>query len=82
MTLAALIVPPERFDEVVAVVNAHGEVAHNYARDHKFNMWFVIATETAEEINRVIASIEQQTALQVFNFPKEKEFFIGLRLGA
>lgn len=80
VTLAALVVPLERFDEVANLVNAHEEVAHNYARNHKLNMWFVIATETPEAIDTVIARIEKETGLQVFNFPKEKEFFIGLRL--
>ncbi len=82
VTLAALIVPEERFDEVAERVNAHPEVAHNYARDHELNMWFVIATETPGQIDEVIAGIEAETGLQVFNFPKEKEFFIGLRLEA
>ena len=48
LTLAALAAPPERFDEVTALVNAHPEVAHNYERDHELNMWFVFATERPE----------------------------------
>lgn len=44
--LAALAVPEERFDEVTALVNALPEVAHNYRREHRLNMWFVLATET------------------------------------
>jgi len=80
VTLAALSVPVERFDEVADLVNAHAEVAHNYARDHNLNMWFVIAVETADDIARVIAEIEQETGLTVYNCPKEKEYFIGLRL--
>ena len=48
--LCAMSVPAERFEEVARIVNAHPEVAHNYERVHKFNMWFVLATETADEI--------------------------------
>ena len=44
--LCAMAVPQERFDEVVTMVNAHREVAHNYERSHHLNMWFVLATET------------------------------------
>jgi len=80
VTLAALSVPDERFDEVTELVNAHKEVAHNYAREHELNMWFVIAVETADGIESVIAKIENETGLKVYNCPKEKEFFIGLRL--
>lgn len=80
VTLAALAVPPERYDEVADMVNAHAEVAHNYARTHAFNMWFVIASETAERIVQVIGEIEQETGLEVLNLPKLEEFFIGLKV--
>ncbi|MBX6366892.1 MAG: AsnC family transcriptional regulator, partial [Rhodospirillales bacterium] len=43
VTLAAMAVPRERFEEVAALVNAHPEVAHNYERDDALNMWFVVA---------------------------------------
>jgi len=79
VTLAALKVPAERFDEVSELVNQHAEVAHNYERSHTLNMWFVIATEKLSEINETIERIEAQTGLQVYNFPKQKEYFIGLR---
>lgn len=80
VTLAALSVPENRFDEVNSLVNAHPQVAHNYARSHKLNMWFVVATETPQEIDQVIAKIENETGLKVYNCPKEAEYFIGLRL--
>lgn len=79
LTLAAMAVPEERFDAVAEAVNAHPEVAHNYRRDHALNMWFVLATERPEEIARVIARIEVDTGLQVYNMPKIEEFFVGLR---
>ncbi|PRX38065.1 DNA-binding transcriptional regulator, Lrp family [Meinhardsimonia xiamenensis] len=80
--LCAMAVPPERFDEVMIQVNAQPEVAHNYERDHRLNMWFVLATETREEIDTVADRIEAQTGLRVFRFPKEREFFIGFRVAA
>lgn len=81
-TLAAMRVPEPDFERVAALVNAHPEVAHNYARDHAFNMWFVLATETPARINEVIADIERETGLRVFNMPKLEEFFVGLRFEA
>lgn len=78
LTLAALRVPAEQFDAVAAKVNAHPEVAHNYAREHAFNMWFVLGTETPERIDEVIAEIERETGLKVYNMPKLEEFFVGL----
>jgi DNA-binding Lrp family transcriptional regulator len=78
LTLAALRVPVADFDAVAAKVNAHPEVAHNYAREHEFNMWFVLGTETPERIAEVIAEIERETGLTVYNMPKLEEFFVGL----
>jgi DNA-binding Lrp family transcriptional regulator len=82
LTLAALKAPPERFAEVTDIINAFPEVAHNYARNHALNMWFVIATETPEQIEQTITEIEKQTGLTVYNMPKIKEYFVGLKLEA
>ena len=77
--LAALAVPEERFDEVAAEVNALPEVAHNYCREHHLNMWFVLATETPQGIVDATARIEAATGLTVHAFPKEREYFVGMR---
>ncbi len=82
VTLAALAVPEDRFEAVAEAVNALPEVAHNYARDHRFNMWFVISAESAQKIAEVIAEIEAATRLPVIDLPKEEEFFLELRLSA
>ena len=79
LTLAAMKVPVAEFDRIADIVNGFDEVAHNYERDHAFNMWFVVATETPERIAEVIAEIEAATGLSVANMPKIDEFFIGLK---
>ena len=81
-TLAAMAVPAEDFDRVAAAVNALPEVAHNYERDHALNMWFVLGTETAAGIAAAIAKIEAATGLSVLAFPKEREYFVELKLPA
>jgi DNA-binding Lrp family transcriptional regulator len=81
-TLAALHAPADQFEQVAQSVNALPQVAHNYARDHDLNMWFVIATETPGEIDTVIAQIERETGCSVFNFPKSREYFVELKLKA
>lgn len=80
LTLAALCVPEHRYREVTEIVNACPEVAHNYRREHKLNMWFVLATEKPEQINTMLHSIEYMTRLPVFDFPKQHEFYVGLWL--
>ena len=82
LTLAAVKVPPERFAEVTAIINAFPEVAHNYARSHELNMWFVLATESLAQQQNTITVIEQQTGLRVYNMPKLNDYFVGLKLEA
>jgi DNA-binding Lrp family transcriptional regulator len=78
--LAAIAVPPERFEEVGEQVNAHPEVAHNYERSHTLNMWFVVSAENAARIDEVIADIARETGLAVYAMPKAREFFVGFRV--
>lgn len=78
--LAAVAVPEDRFEAVAAQVNAHPEVAHNYHREHAFNMWFVVAAETPAHAAEVLAAIEAETGLAVAAFPKEREYRVELRL--
>ena len=80
--LAAMAVPEDRFDAVCAAVNAFTEVAHNYRREHALNMWFVLATETPAGIADAVARIERDTGLTVFAFPKEREYFVEMKLAA
>jgi len=80
--LAALAVPEARYEEVTALVNALPQVAHNYRREHQLNMWFVLATESKAGIADAIAQIEHDTGLPVYAFPKEREFFVEMKLEA
>ncbi|MFM2404360.1 MAG: hypothetical protein RL223_2240 [Pseudomonadota bacterium] len=80
--LCAMAVPEERFDAVAAEVNAQAAVAHNYRRDHRLNLWFVIGTETEDEQPAVRTAIEAATGLPVHAFPKLREYRVELRLPA
>lgn len=79
-TLAALSAPVEDYERIATIVNAFPEVAHNYERTHELNMWFVVASETPDGIERAIERIERDTGCKVYNFPKSREFFIELKL--
>lgn len=78
--LCAMAVPSDRFEDVAAQVNAHREVAHNYERDHAFNMWFVVSAERAARIAEVIDAIETQTGIRVHPMPKAREFCVGFKV--
>jgi DNA-binding Lrp family transcriptional regulator len=81
-SLCALRVAAKDFERIAGLVNAHPEVAHNYEREHAFNMWFVLATRARADIPVVLAAIEAETGLAVFEFPREAEYFIDLRFAA
>ncbi|MDP2793923.1 MAG: AsnC family transcriptional regulator [Sulfurisoma sp.] len=80
--LAALKVPEVDYERVAKTVNSFAEVAHNYRREHALNMWFVLATEAPEGIGVATAAIEAATGLPVFAFPKEREYFVEMKLHA
>jgi DNA-binding Lrp family transcriptional regulator len=80
VTLCAMAVPAERFGEVAAQLAAMPEVAHNYERAHRFNMWFVLAVERPAELAAAIAQIEAETGLAVLDLPKLEEYRLELVL--
>jgi DNA-binding Lrp family transcriptional regulator len=80
--LAAMAVPEDRFEAVTAQVNAHPEIAHNYARAHALNMWFVVAAEASERIEFVLGEIAAETGLAVYAMPKLEEYFVCARFDA
>lgn len=80
--LAAMSVPAAEFDDIVELVNAQPEIAHNYRREHALNLWFVGAAETPEKVESAFAHIESVSGLPVYRFPKEREFFVELKLEA
>ncbi len=82
--LAAMRVPDAEWLRVLEIVNAFPEVAHNYRRESdrncEFNMWFVLATETADGIDTAVRRIEEASGLPVFPFPKLQEYFVEMKL--
>ena len=80
LSLAAMQIPPGDFERVAGIVNSQPQVAHNYERSHRLNMWFVLATETPEGQQQAITRIERETGYPVYNMPKVREYFVELKL--
>lgn len=80
LSLAAMQIPPDDFERVAGIVNRQPQVAHNYARNHRLNMWFVLATETPDGQEETITRIERETGYPVYNMPKIREYFVELKL--
>ena len=82
LSLCALKVSDERLDEVTELVNSYTQVAHNYLRENDWNMWFVLATKSQQELDATFKDIVEKADCPGINCPKEKEFFVGLFLPA
>lgn len=78
--LAAMSVPEAEYEQIAETVNAQTEIAHNYRREHALNMWFVGSADVAESVEAAFARIEKLTGRPVYRFPKEREYFVELKL--
>ena len=81
-SLCAMSVPRPELERVAALVNAHPEVAHNYEREHEYNLWFVLAATSRGRIDAVRLAIERETGFPVMDLPREAEYFVELKLTA
>jgi DNA-binding Lrp family transcriptional regulator len=81
-TLVALHVPEERLDEIAAVISSYAEVSHNFQRDHYYSLWFTLAAQNEEGIQRVLHEILQQTGIpasDILDLPTTKKIKINVR---
>ena len=76
--LAALAAPPERLEEVAARVTREPAINHNYQREHRYNLWFVVTAASRAQLDEVVAGIERDTGCAVIVLPLEEEFHIDL----
>lgn len=76
--LAALAAPPARLEEVAARVSREPSINHNYQREHRFNLWFVVTAASRAHLQEVVAGIERDTGCVVIVLPLEEEFHIDL----
>jgi DNA-binding Lrp family transcriptional regulator len=77
-TLVAMAIPPEQLQRVADQISARPEVNHNYEREHRFNLWFVLIASDAAHLQRVLDSIDEETGYQTLSLPLVDEFFIDL----
>ena len=77
-TLAAMAVPPGRLEQTAKLVSAYGEVNHNYEREHRFNLWFVVTAPDRERLTAVLQDIGRRTGYPVLDLPMIEDYFINL----
>jgi DNA-binding Lrp family transcriptional regulator len=77
--LVAISVNQSRLNEVADLVSNLDAVNHNYEREHYFNLWFVIAGESFEYINKSLKELENKVACGLFLvLPLVEQFHIDL----
>lgn len=77
-TLAAMAVKGERLEEVADIVSSFEEVNHNYEREHRLNLWFVVAADDTERVGEVLQEIENLTGIKVLNLPMLEDYHLDL----
>ena len=77
-TLAAMAVPAEKLDAVAAAVNRFAEVNHNYEREHRYNLWFVVTAASEGRLQATLSAIESAAGYPILPLPLVEEFHIDL----
>lgn len=77
-TLAAMEVPQDELETVADFVSSFATVNHNYEREHRLNLWFVVAADTQDEVTRTLRAIEKQTGFAVLDLPMLEAFHLDL----
>jgi len=77
-TLAAMAVPPSQLEQVAAIINSFAQVNHNYEREHRFNLWFVVTAEDRQAVETTLDAIRQQTGYDVMSLPLLRDYHIDL----
>ena len=77
-TLASITVPESELRVVADIVSSFIEVNHNYEREHKINLWFVVTAKDNQKLLNVIHEIEERTGYEVMLLPMLENYHIDL----
>lgn len=76
--LAAVAAPPEQRDLVAARINKAPGVNHNYAREHRYNLWFVMMAPDENTLDERLDELEHQLQLPILRLPMVEGYHIDL----
>ncbi|NML15237.1 siroheme decarboxylase subunit beta [Azohydromonas caseinilytica] len=76
--LCAYAVPPQQLEAVAALVSAHAGVNHNYEREHRFNLWFVMTGSSRAAVEAAVAGLDVATGLTALRLPMLRAYRIDL----
>lgn len=76
-TLCAIAAPPERIEEVAAVISAYPNVTHNYEREDRYSVWFTVIAPAQDRIDAILAEIAAKTGIDdILDLPAIRLFKI------
>ncbi|MDY0087802.1 MAG: AsnC family transcriptional regulator [Coriobacteriia bacterium] len=76
-TLCAIATPPERVEEVAALIGCYPNVTHNYLREDRYNIWFTLIAEGQERIEEILSEIAATTNIHdILDLPAIRLFKI------
>ena len=76
--LAAVAAPPEQMDLVAARINKAPGVNHNYAREHLYNLWFVMTAPDEDTLDERLDELEHHLKLPILRLPMVEGYHIDL----
>ncbi|GAA0843526.1 AsnC family transcriptional regulator [Marinobacter szutsaonensis] len=76
--LAAVAAPEEQMDLVAARINRAPGVNHNYAREHTYNLWFVMTAPDEDTLDERLDELEHQLRLPMLRLPMVEGYHIDL----
>ncbi len=76
--LAAVAVPETERDAFAELINAAPGVNHNYAREHDFNLWFVMTAPDDSELEARLEALEARLGVPILRLPMLEGFHIDL----
>lgn len=79
--LAAVAAPEEQIDLVAARINRAPGVNHNYAREHIYNLWFVMTAPDESTLDERLDELEHELRLPMLRLPMVEGYHIDLGFG-
>lgn len=76
--LCAMQVAPDERDTVAGQINAEPGVNHNYAREHRLNLWFVVTANDEAQLHASVDRIEHDTGHRALRLPMRRAYRIDL----
>lgn len=77
-TLCAAMVPADKIDMFVKIVNSYSGVTHNYMREHRYNIWFTFIAPSFEDIKKSLKEISEKSGVKnILNLPATDIFKIS-----